>query len=71
MLQCNDKGVACISWKGCRLRELPVGEVCAFGKVFVGCALEFAVCIMTVSKGVVNVLWVRKCIQYLGGVMVK
>ena len=36
------------------VRESPVREVCAFGEVLAGCALKFAVCVMTVSKGVVN-----------------
>ena len=58
--------------------------MCAFGEVLAGCALKFAACIMTVSKGVVNGyvgyyggvykrnnVVRKKCIQYLGGVMVK
>ena len=53
-MQYNDKGVLCVSWKGIRLEKSPVRVVCAFGEVLAGCALKFAVCIMTVSKGVVN-----------------
>ena len=37
------------------VRESPVREVCVFEEVCVGCALKFAECIMSVSKGVVNV----------------
>ena len=55
-MQHHDKGVFCVSWKGIRLESyLPVREVGAFGNISGGCALKFAVCIMTVSKGVANV----------------
>ena len=53
-MQYNDKGVLCVSWKGIRLENHLLERLCAFGEVLAGCALKFAVFIMTVSKGVVN-----------------
>ena len=53
-MQYCDKGVFCVSWKGNRL-ENHLLERCVLWRGINCCVLKFAVCIMTVSKGVVNV----------------
>ena len=46
--------VFCVSWKGNRL-ENHLLERCVLWRGINCCGLKFAVCIMTVSKGVLNV----------------
>ena len=54
-MQYHDKGVFCVSWKGIRLESHLLERWVHLVIYQLVVALKFAVCIMIISKGVVNV----------------